>query len=324
VAAVLVWALPTSAAYADCQGDPNCKEAGLDLQWTTLPECPDQGKVFADVERLSHRHIEKVGHPQLGVSGVVDVRDGTWVVELQVSEDGASPHARKVEGKSCREVSDAAAVVIALALDAPPEHPATDVIPPPPKPPAPPAPPPQRPKLPTPPPPTKHRVGFRLALLAGVDAVALPGFAFGGGLSAALTYVSNRFEARGLFFAPRDEQVSAKSGASVALYTGALRYCRVLVDQSAFDIATCGGFEGGALDGHGFGFVKNGSGLGRWLAPELSIGGAGHPAKGLAIGLELEGLVPIVRDNFRVDTNLAYRTAPVDGRLLLSISYGRE
>lgn len=318
VVAMVAWGLP-SVAFADCPTDADCRQAGLELHWLAGPECPDEAHLFADVERLSHRHVETVGRPQLAVSGGANLRDGTWVVELQVSEDGAPPNLRRVEGKTCREVSDAAAVVIALALDAPAERSDVKVVVPP-KPPPPKSP--TRRPTPRPRSPERDRPGFRFALLGGFDAVAMPGIAFGGGLTGGVTYASNRFEGRVLLFAPRDEQMGAKSGGSVALYAGAVRYCRVFVDKPVWDLAGCGGFEAGALDAHGFGFVKNESGLGRWLAPELSIGAAGHPFKGFGVGLELAGLVPLVRDEFRVDSTLAYRTAPVDARLLISISYG--
>lgn len=322
---VLFAAIPAHRAAAECPADASCAATGLDLVWTAPPGCPDADRVFADVERLSGRTIDKGGRPALGVAAIVEEHEGAWSVVLEVREDGGVPRSRRVEGSSCREVADAAAVIVALALDAPPE----ETPAPPPTPPTPaPIPAPKKPDPPRPPPPSPSpiRIGPRFALLGALDAAALPGVSAGGGLSAGLAIEGNRIEIRGLFFAPRDEPFAVPStdvdaGASVALYAGALRYCRVLLDRPVVDLAGCGGVEVGALDARGHGFVTDESALGRWVAPELAFDVHLHLGAGFAIGLELAGLVPTIRDRFRVDGDLAYTTAPVDGRLALSVAF---
>jgi hypothetical protein len=119
-------------------------------------------------------------------------------------------------------------------------------------------------------------------------------------------------------------------GAELGLYAGAARYCRRLVraprEGSAtprFELGACAGFEAGVLRGTSFGLRHDyGTGLGRWLAPELGMTATGVLASHFALSLEVDGLVPIVREHFIVMPTLDYRPGPATARGLLGLRVG--
>jgi hypothetical protein len=172
------------------------------------------------------------------------------------------------------------------------------------------------PPAPTPPAPPGRT--WEITALGGIDATALPLAAWGLGIAVGIVFGRNRFELRASAWLPRTATVSAASGVDVGLYAGAARYCRGLVDRRV-ELGACAAFEAGALRAAAFGLRRNGSGLGRWLAPELGLVGIAHLAPHFAISLEAGALVPIVREHFLIDTTLTFRPGPVDGRGLLGV-----
>jgi len=82
--------------------------------------------VHADIERLLGRKdgtfpsSEPKVHVVASVSHEETVDGGpmVWVVSLTITRPTSEkPHERRVEGKTCREVADATAVIVAIALD---------------------------------------------------------------------------------------------------------------------------------------------------------------------------------------------------------------
>jgi hypothetical protein len=295
-------------------GPPKAGSA-LALRWTAPPECPAEARVQRDIQTLVGRDLTPRAGVTANVSGVVSRDDAAWIAELSIERPGDAPSVRRVEGKTCREVSDAAAVIIALALDAPRVEPpdAAPVAPPPP--PSPPRPP-SNPPFPARPSP-EHPFGGAIAVVGGLDFTALPAPSAGFGLAGGLVVLErNRFELRLMGWIPQTENVDPAAGVDVSLFAATLRYCRVLSGDVA-RLTGCAGFEGGVMVADAFGFASNDRGLGRWLAPELAAALEVHATRQLGVTLELEGLVPIARDHFLVDEDRVYRPGAVDGRVLL-------
>jgi hypothetical protein len=122
----------------------------------------------------------------------------------------------------------------------------------------------------------------------------------------------------------------------VGLYAGALRFCRRLLRAGrgasaappregsaaqSFELGACAAFEAGGLRATASGLRHNGSGLGRWLAPESGLTAVGHLAPHFALSLEVDGLAPIVREHFLVDTTLVYRPGFATVRGLLGLRF---
>ncbi|MFO0615686.1 MAG: hypothetical protein U0414_24035 [Polyangiaceae bacterium] len=297
------------------------RRRALELLWYAPPGCPDQGSVLADIARLSTR--TGVGADATTISGVVLESDRGWAVELSMARGAAPARHRHVEGSSCREVSDAAAVIVALALDTAAAE--ADEPPPPPTKPktsTPEAPRTSPPTAPTPPAPAPSLpIGWRLVAFGGVDFAALPTPSPGGGVSGGITFGRNRVTLRASAWAPRPAYLaSSASGADVGLYVGAAQYCRVLV-LGVVGLSACGAIEAGALVAESFGLRQDGAGTSAWFAPELSLSTEIHAAKHFTAALDVSGLVPTIRDNFTVDADVVYRTSVIDGRVTLSIGF---
>jgi hypothetical protein len=108
-------------------------------------------------------------------------------------------------------------------------------------------------------------------------------------------------------------------GGDVALYTGALRLCRWLV-EGTIDLAPCAGFEAGALVASGVGVAAPASGIGPWLAPELDLTGVVHLGPRFALSLELDGLVVLARDRFMITSaGQVFQPPPVTGRAVVGL-----
>lgn len=291
----------------------DARAAGLELVWDAPVECPNGERVRADIEALAGRDLSGDGADGTTVSATVALEDPAWVAVLSIASRGAAPNERRIEGKTCREVADAVAAIVALALVTPTESPVV-------------APPPvvaprvvasaERP----PPPEEPSTFGGMVTALGGVDFAALPSPTPGFGASGAVRFFEqNRIELRVIGFLPQTEAV-ADAGIDLALFTGALRYCRVLFGSVA-SVTVCGGFEGGAMVATAFGFDANEGGVGRWLAPELAIQFEVHPLREFGLHLEVEGLAPLARDYFLVDEDRLYRPPAVDVRSLLGASF---
>lgn len=88
------------------------------VDWRAPPDCPEGAPIEARVEELVG------GTPQgpLQASVIVEAQeDGTFEATLQL-DAGTGRTVRVLRGESCQAVSDATAVIVALALDAQPER----------------------------------------------------------------------------------------------------------------------------------------------------------------------------------------------------------
>ena len=102
------------AAEGEPAGQPAGEPAGLELRWEAPPRCPDRAQLLAAIDATLGA-VEGERRP-LRVHGRVDVdpRAG-FVVRLELDDGRAST--RDLRGPSCEELTDAAALVIAMTID---------------------------------------------------------------------------------------------------------------------------------------------------------------------------------------------------------------
>jgi hypothetical protein len=344
-------AAPTSVAAALCAvallASPARAEdrPDVDLRWTvsaadpSAAACPEEAHVRAAVERLTGRPLRSPGGARVPVR--VDAapgEGGAWAVRIAIDQPGnAAPRERRIEGPTCAEVAEAAAVVVAVALAGPgavlgapgapaaaAPAPATAPRPAPlPSPPARPAPPAAEPApdhdaaLPAQA-PSVHP-GLRIA--AGADFVSLPAPTFGAEAAFAIAFGENRVEILGSAWVPRSADAAgvAMASARISLLTAGARYCRTFLG-GAIDLAGCAGLEAGALLGSSEGVTHPGSGSSPWVAPGLGLVGGWAFARRFRLVLELSGLVPVVRDSFQVGgLGELYRPPVLTARTLLGV-----
>ncbi|HEY4157443.1 MAG TPA: hypothetical protein VGM29_05070, partial [Polyangiaceae bacterium] len=92
-----------------------------EIRWAGDPACRREPEVAEQVASMTGREVASIG----GADFELDARqasDGTWQLELKtVRRADGNPSTRTLHGKTCVEVTDAAAVAIALAVGPNPE-----------------------------------------------------------------------------------------------------------------------------------------------------------------------------------------------------------
>lgn len=294
------------------------------LEWSAPSGCPGGADVLARVKALLDTS-RAGGGTQAAVRGVVTLGGGEASVRLEtrvsrMSRGAAAPETlsgvRKLAGATCDEVTSAAALVIALAIDpdaAPKDSPsaaaaerpeATAETPP--TAPPPPAPPETAETANAPAPPMRSSAEWRrVHPFARADVLAdfgsLPAAALG--LRAAGGVVLPRARAEvgvGYFpptFAPANT-TSADSGAEVSLLVGHLRGCYVFLPER-LAMEGCLGAEAGAITAEGQGFPSTSTVVSPWLAAEASAGLGFTLSRNLQLGVSAGALVPFGRSAVR-------------------------
>lgn len=114
------WALTAAAALlaARAEADPQ----GLALSWTAPPECPSQTAVLRAV---GDARGDAANASPLTVTVTVTRAGARWRAAVRTRSDTQAGE-RTLEARSCARLSQAVALVVALALDAEPE-PVTDI-----------------------------------------------------------------------------------------------------------------------------------------------------------------------------------------------------
>ena len=88
----------------------------LDLSWEAPSGCPDKSAVLARVERLVSRRLMATATPSLvALVEVKTRREGDWSLFLGLGHDGTLG-TKTLQGQSCEELADAAALFLSLAL----------------------------------------------------------------------------------------------------------------------------------------------------------------------------------------------------------------
>ncbi len=199
------------------------------LSWSAPAECPSE----AEVEGFVARDLGAIarGRTVVRASGVVSVRsDGRYGVELELDTGAAASSRRELSGVSCDEVSEAAALVVALTIRAEAEPAAR--------------PEPEQPKEPQRPTVNRHERPYMAAALA-LDVGSLPKPTVGLALAGGMTFAWLRVEPALAIYAPGSGDIAGTGeGARFLIGSGQLRAC-VPFPSSAVWLAPC---LGGGVD----------------------------------------------------------------------------
>lgn len=297
-----------------------------DLRWDSPPNCQRSDTVSEQVEALIHRPLDEVEALEIRVAIRQD--GDAWTLDLVTrTAPTSATRKRTVTGRSCAEISDAAAVLVAMAIqDAAREPSAEDSNPgsetqtseetttpiaesP--------------PALPTPPhtPAPARRAPLVSSLLAaGVigDSAALPGGSLGFAVDAGLRYGALRAEFEGTALAPRTRELAAGQSAEFSFFAGALLGCveGKLRPVLAFG---CGGFELGRLSGEGRGVINPRVGSATWQAARFDLGLAFPSSGSLRFHSRVGVVAALARPSFQLDQKDAYRTGAMGGRVWVGV-----
>jgi hypothetical protein len=297
------------------------------LAWNSPSDCERADAVEARVEELVGRPLATVEEPNFEVSVVGSGE--TWTLAI-VTEGAGKTSRRELRGRSCDEITDAAAVAMALTIRAraPDSESGTEPTPPEAKPePAAPAPraatnvsrPPNTPTA-RPPRATASAVGGFIGIGTLLDTAALPGPTVGAGLDGGVRWEWLRAELQAAAFAPRTATLGDGRSGTFSLLSGALLAC---VEPAARTVAVfgCGGFELGRLAGEGHGVTDPVVATMRWTAARLEAGAALKASPALRVAARLGVAVPFERRQFVLDGEVIHEPAALSFRAALGVDF---
>jgi hypothetical protein len=286
-------------------GDAHAQAAGADpfsLEWNAPAGCPDGPAVSASVRELLRARPTAEPRSPLHARASVVHDAGAWTLRVSTAEDDAARE-RVVSGADCGELADAAAVIVALAVD-PSLHdrPAPPVSLPASRPPGPaalaadaPAPPPASP--PTTP---DARVAVSGAVLGALDAAALPAPAPGLGVEVGVAFGRLGLAAQGAWFPSQRANVEGSTGGGEVslLLAGALVRYRLIRAPLELDLSLA--FEAGSMHAEAVDVALPSDGRALWLAPGAGLRAGWPITPNLAAQLGATVLVPVSRERFVV------------------------
>ena len=303
---------------------PRCaagEPSGIVLHWSAPEGCPDR-------ETVQRRVIALAG-PAVGVEADASILQtgGRMRLELHVKRSGNLVGERILEGDSCVELAESAAVILAMsgtttAFDAP-----KPVAPPPPPPsPRPAAPPPPVPIAPGSGPDSSPRRGwFRITPVGALDVGTLPEPAIGGGL--ALAAWLGRGVAVGITGAVWAANQGTLAGASPAqgatfgLITGDASGCYSMM-RGTFELSPCALLEVASVSATGFGVSHIRTGNAKWVSVGFGARLRWQPMNHFGVALDVDGIVPIP-DYYKYvihdgpSGGQVYQTGPIAARAVL-------
>jgi hypothetical protein len=316
-AAVVCFGAPSLAAEIHWSGDESCRRVSeVDAQVETATGRPVSSVEVADFELRLKPH-----------SG------DEWNLELTTVRraDGARS-TRSILGATCTEVTDAAAVAIALAIgpsQAAPENPPKPAAEPGEaqtveRPAAPDATSPQPRKPPAP----RGSIGWFAGLSANLDSSSTPSPAFGGSVRIGASWLpaderktALRLELEGALYAPTETSSVAGQAGKFRLAYGAPLACGAK-PLGGTTLLLCAGAELGQLSGEGVGEAVSASHPKNtfWAAARGELG-MGYPREGALRLVGRAGMaVPLIRREFVLDgPDVVFRTAAISARVGLGV-----
>ncbi|WP_437895781.1 hypothetical protein [Sorangium sp. So ce124] len=348
-------ALAFVAAARDARADTAVNAGGVELDWSAPGECADRGRVLAEIEQRLGRSSAANGEPPLKARAVVSRNErGSWDLRLTTTL-GETTRSRELHGETCAELADAAALIIALAIDpdaasrgtptaapdtaaapgdssgADPDAgadpgagvaPEVDASPDAPTAAEAPAasPPPGASAAPAQRPSRPLELRGALRVSGVLDTASLPAVAPGAGIAAGVLIGAVRVELSGTYFGAQQAFVERPTmGGDVQLTTGGLRLCYAMRYRS-IELGPCAGIEVGVMSAASFGAASPGSNRALWVAPHPGALATFTLSDRLRVPLTIDVPFPVTRDRFvLVGIGAVHRSAAATLRASLGV-----
>lgn len=314
------------------------------VRWTTVPGCPDAGVVR---ERVTELLATGPPGPAWAAQGTVEVVGEKYVLHLEL-DIGAVQEFRQLEASDCTLLADAAALVIAVTVDAQAtaaaleqesrDAPAAAEVPPKP---AVPSPTPIAPELPpasaAPPtpvevrsapatrrplPPSRVPIGVSAGLAGGMSLGVIPGISGGveGSLGLQLGQAQLVLAGHHWFATTADAEAQPSAGIRAAASGGSIRGCYAL-SEGRVDIPLCGGIDLAAIHGQGQGTQVNPQSFrDLWIGATASAGVHVRLGRRFALSARADGIAALRRPaaflSIDGEPQEVFRSAPVGLRLV--------
>jgi hypothetical protein len=258
---------------SEAEAEPPADRSGLSLAWEAPEVCPTRAQILEEIDRVAGAAPANQNRYPLDARARVERVDGTWRAAATLVTRGESS-SRHVEGQSCREVSDALVLIIALAInpDAAVLSPAAAASPvsavqapvpvpspPEPLPPSIPSPPPEIVRPPSSTARVEERPGLRPAWAVEaafvLDQASLPSLAAGGelGLSMRISRVELGVQAALLGSGSAYVADSTTQGANLLLFGVQAGGCVMVLDTLRWSLGPCARFGPEWIFAKGFG-----------------------------------------------------------------------
>jgi len=243
----------------------------------------------------------------LAAKGVIEQRENTWYLTLTTTFEGASGE-RRLQAGSCRALTEAAALTLALIL-----NPETEVPRAAPGEPAPPHPAPEAAPL---------RVRALLAAYGGLHAgiTGSPGLELGLGAGISLDRVALRLA--GTFGPPRDQHVSGDSGPGGRLWFVSASALGCFELGRRVVVGPCTGLELTHVVGKGIDVASPETGTTRWLSILFGLTAGVPLSRTVTLGGGAYALIPTRRPTLYLDDlGPVQRPAPVGVELRAGVEF---
>jgi hypothetical protein len=277
----------------------------LELSWDAGDECPEREAVLQTIAALLPEPGARADENAAVAADVRVDRLPDRRFRAQIVLRGATSGDRRLEGSDCLRVAEAAALIIALTLDA--LGTTAGVI--------------ER----SPADGDAERLGLAIGARAAGDVGSLPQPSLGVGvvLGAQLGRAHAALEA--MAWLPRVTDAGAGGSGEIGLFSAALRGCYDLVASSRqrLGFGPCAGLEGGVSTGRGIAVLEPARREGLWGAAlgGLSVRQLGS-GPGLGSWLSLELAVPLYRPTYAIDGQGAiFRAAALAARAAVGMTW---
>lgn len=278
----------TSAALVAAAARAQSAATGAELVWQAPPSCLSREGVLTETARLLASRAQR--NPVQARADVAREDSGQWSATLTVSARGETSQ-RVLRAATCEGIASAVAVVLAVAIEGPPEEaerpPPHDDARQPHRAPASPS------SAPTS--GSKLLVGGAGVLSEGVTPSIVPGIEETVGWLA----WTPRWRVRSLAVAQAYEPstTSPKEGGTFVLWTAGLQEC---LDRAfgRMEVGPCAIAELASMVGLSIDAQKPSHGRAAWVLAGASVHGAWSFTEGLALFARVDGLVPLARPTF--------------------------
>ena len=291
---------------------PTADIPNVAVTWQAPAGCPDTEYVQARLRYLLRDSSPAARERPLAVHGrVLGLDSGGFELELTTTQ-GEEEYARSLRASTCEGLTDAGALVIALAIDpelathdaeAPPvtaeprPSPATPTVAQPSR-----TEPSDQPRDASRPPGRTRQARFGVAAGLLADGGTLPAFGYGPYLTFVASSGPFSLELSGLALLPRTALVAGETaeGGRISLLAGDLRACGRL-GRLGLDVRGCATLELGNTHAESFGTDVDGSADQLWVAPGAGFVGVQQLSRSVAWRLQLLALFPLQRTEFTIE-----------------------
>jgi hypothetical protein len=275
------------------------------VEWVAPGSCPGRAAALAQLAQiLRHPPTTDARQPLSARVQITEAAPGAWDVRVELRTP-LGESTRALSGRSCARLTEAAALVLAIAID---PNIASALTTPPPS---------REPPAPT--------AGPRVQMLARLEATGdlgtLPSLGVGPAVALGLIVGWTRLEVAGTYLPAQRLEVPALAGSGndISLFAGALRVA-LGVPLGALEIGPTVAGEVGILRAVPFGLAEPMTGNRRWVALLAGLALSWRLVEELAIRAGLEIGASVVRPRILItELGIFHEPSPVLGRLSLGV-----